>query len=75
LHLNISNAISCGLLPNFLPAQIEVVGNTSLAGALAVLLDRTLLPELETICARLRTVELNLHPDFEDTYIDNLSLP
>jgi uncharacterized 2Fe-2S/4Fe-4S cluster protein (DUF4445 family) len=75
MHLDLGNAIACGLLPGFEPRQIEVVGNTSLGGALAVLQDRGLLPEIARACALMESVELNLQPAFEDTYIDHLALP
>ena len=39
------------------------------------MLDRSVIDELERIRARTEVVELNLDPDFEDRYIDNLSLP
>ncbi|MDR0902627.1 MAG: ASKHA domain-containing protein, partial [Opitutaceae bacterium] len=74
MHLDLANAIACGLLPGFEPAQIEVVGNTSLGGALAVLQDRELLPEIARACGLMESVELNLQPGFEDTYIDQLAL-
>lgn len=74
LHLSLPHAIGCGLLPGFRPEQIEMVGNTSLGGAFLALNDRSLLDETRAVCARLETVELNLQPDFEDTYIDHLSL-
>jgi len=75
LHLSLEHAIGCGLLPGFTPAQIKVVGNTSLGGAFLALNDRSLLGEMEAACARLESVELNLEPGFESTYIDHLMLP
>ncbi|MDR0353828.1 MAG: ASKHA domain-containing protein, partial [Opitutaceae bacterium] len=75
LHLDLDNAIACGLLPGFGPEQIEVVGNTALGGALAVLQDRNLLPEIARACALMENIELNLQPAFENTYIDQLALP
>jgi uncharacterized 2Fe-2S/4Fe-4S cluster protein (DUF4445 family) len=74
LHLNVANAIACGLLPEFAPEQIEVVGNTSLAGAYLALLDSSALDEMERVRQMMEVVELNLDPDFEDTYIDQLML-
>lgn len=74
LHLSLEHAIGCGLLPGFAPAQIAVVGNTSLGGAFLILNDRSLLAEMKLACRRLETVELNLQPGFEDAYIDHLSL-
>ena len=33
LHLDVTNAIACGMLPGFVPEQVQVIGNSSLAGA------------------------------------------
>lgn len=75
LHLDVPHAIACGLLPGFEPRQIEVVGNTSLGGAWLALVDRTIVPEMSTAAANAEIVELNLEPGFEDTFIDQLTLP
>ncbi|MCG3150026.1 MAG: hypothetical protein PCFJNLEI_03493 [Verrucomicrobiae bacterium] len=75
MHLDIRNAIDCGLLPGFSPEQIEVVGNTSLAGAYLALLDRGALEEMKRVGSQLEVIELNLDPDFESRYIEQLSLP
>jgi uncharacterized 2Fe-2S/4Fe-4S cluster protein (DUF4445 family) len=75
MHVDIENAIACGLLPCFQREQIELVGNTSLAGATFVLLDRNTLAELSRSRQGVEVVELNLEPSFEDTYIDQLMLP
>ena len=75
LHLSLAHAIGCGLLPGFTPAQIQVVGNTSLGGAFLALNDRNLLAEMKTACAQMESIELNLQPGFEDAYIDQLMLP
>jgi len=74
MHLNVAHAIQCGLLPGFVPGQVEAVGNTSLGGAYLAMLDRTVIDELDRIRAQAEIVELNLDPDFEDRYIDNLRL-
>lgn len=74
LHISVPNAIACGLLPGFRPEQVQVVGNTSLAGAYLSLLDRNALEEIARIGRRLEVIELNLDPGFEDRYIDQLQL-
>jgi uncharacterized 2Fe-2S/4Fe-4S cluster protein (DUF4445 family) len=73
-HMNIANVLRCGLLPGFAPDQIELVGNSSLAGAFLALMDSGVLVEMKHIAEHLETVELNLEPDFESVYIDQLSL-
>lgn len=75
MHLSIEHAIGCGLLPGFTPAQILVVGNTSLGGAFLALHDRSLLTEMQTACRAMEFIELNLQAGFEDAYIDQLMLP
>jgi len=75
MRLSLEHAIGCGLLPGFEPAQIQIVGNTSLAGAYLAMNDRSLLAEMQSLRARFEPVELNLQPGFEDTFIDNLALP
>lgn len=74
LYLNLRSATGSGLLPGFSPDTIDAVGNTSLAGAYLALLDRTLIREINRFRESATVVELNLHPEFEDTYIDNLML-
>lgn len=74
MHLNLGNAIAAGMLPGFDVDQIVPVGNTSLAGAYAGLVDKTALEEMQRFAHDLETVELNLDPGFEDAYIDHLSL-
>ena len=74
MHLDVAHAIGCGLLPGFVPEQVEAVGNTSLGGAYLAMLDRSVIEELDRIRTRAEIVELNLDPGFEDCYIDNLSL-
>jgi uncharacterized 2Fe-2S/4Fe-4S cluster protein (DUF4445 family) len=74
-HLSPRHAIGCGLLPGFAPRQIQTVGNTSLAGAYLALLDSGILEDLWKIGRQLEVVELNLDPDFEACYIDQLPLP
>ena len=75
MHIDIANAIDCGLLPGFEPRQVQVVGNTALAGAYLSLLDCGALDEVGRISQHIEIVELNLDPGFESRYIDQLSLP
>jgi uncharacterized 2Fe-2S/4Fe-4S cluster protein (DUF4445 family) len=74
MHLDIPNTIACGLLPGFTSQQVELVGNTSLAGAYLSLLDEGILSEIIRVAKEIRIVELNLDPEFESTYIDQLQL-
>ena len=75
MHLNVAHAIAIGLLPGVREEQVRVVGNTSLAGALLALVDRTTLEEMENLRAQVEVIELNLTDGFEDRYTDHLMLP
>jgi uncharacterized 2Fe-2S/4Fe-4S cluster protein (DUF4445 family) len=74
MHLDIPNTIACGLLPGFASQQVQLVGNTSLAGAYLSLLDSGILAEIRKVARQIQIVELNLDPEFETTYIDQLQL-
>ncbi len=74
-HLDVDNLIGCGLLPGFRRSQVEVVGNTSLAGAYLALLDVGAIEEIKRMSALMEIVELNLEPDFTSRYVDQLLLP
>lgn len=74
MHLDLENAIACGLLPGFRSEQIQLIGNSSLGGATVCAIDRSALDEIARIGSDIEIVELNLDPDFEDTYIDQLCL-
>lgn len=74
LHIDLENALAIGLFPGFTAQQVRVVGNTSLAGAVMALVDRRVAVSIEAARERVRVVELNAHPEFEDLFIDNLAL-
>lgn len=74
MHLNLQNAIDCGLFPGFAADQVQLVGNTALAGAYLSCVDESALDELRRAGKSVEIVELNHDPDFEDTYIDQLAI-
>ncbi|MBN8216591.1 MAG: DUF4445 domain-containing protein, partial [Spirochaetes bacterium] len=73
-HLRLRNAIACGLLPGFSEGQVEVIGNSSLGGAYLAARDASVAARIDAIRRKTEIVELNLDPDFEDTYLDQLGL-
>ena len=75
MHMKTESAIGSGLLPGFTLDQIQLMGNTSLAGAYAALLDKSLLQTMTDATADIDIIELNTDPTFEDQYIDQLHLP
>ena len=75
MHFDVVHAIRVGLLPGFEAANVQVVGNTALGGAVLTALDRSVLAQMEALRERIEVIELNLEDGFEDRYIDHLSLP
>lgn len=75
LFINVDHAIAIGLLPGFARAQVKVVGNTSLGGAILAALDKNALAQMEELRSRAAILELNEQPSFEDCYLDHLALP
>jgi uncharacterized 2Fe-2S/4Fe-4S cluster protein (DUF4445 family) len=74
-HMHVDSLLGCGMLPGFREQQVQTVGNTSLAGAYLTLLDSTALSEIRRVSENMRIIELNLVPEFEMTYIEQLMLP
>lgn len=74
MHINLDHAVEIGLLPHVEKNVIQVVGNSSLAGAYMAALDHSALTEMEELAGKMETIELNLDPEFEDRFISGLSL-
>lgn len=74
MHINLDHAMAIGLLPRVGKNAVQVVGNSSLAGAYLVALDQSALAEMEELAAKVETIELNLDPEFEERFITALSL-
>ncbi|MFH0937808.1 MAG: ASKHA domain-containing protein [Planctomycetota bacterium] len=74
-HLHTANSLRIGLLPEVPLDRIKVVGNTSLAACSSALLNACARDEICRLAGRIRIIALNLEPDFEEYYINALSLP
>ncbi|AKJ65660.1 ASKHA domain-containing protein [Kiritimatiella glycovorans] len=74
-YVDLRNAMEIGLLPRLPEERVESIGNGSLAGAYLAAVDEDACRTYQTIVHRPRIIPLNLQPDFEDDFIDALSLP
>lgn len=74
-HISLESAIVLGLLPDIPRDRFLVIGNGSLAGACAALLDRSANRSFNTLSLLPRVVELNLEPEFENNFIDAMVIP
>jgi uncharacterized 2Fe-2S/4Fe-4S cluster protein (DUF4445 family) len=74
-QLDAEHAVDIGLLPAGFRGRVEAVGNTSLAGAYTVALDRQILDDAERYANEVEVVELNFDNLFEARFVDQLLLP
>lgn len=73
--INIEDAIDIGLLPALPMKKFEYVGNSSIQGAMIVLLSREALEEAETLASSITYLELSVGSDFMDEFISALFIP
>ena len=74
-YLNISKAISIGLLPDIPEEKIEFIGNSSLTGARMALLSEAAFEKCIAISKSMTNIELSQYQPFMDEYIASLFLP
>ena len=63
-HSDLESAITIGIFPDLPREKYKVLPNSSLDGARALLLDRTLLPEAKDLAERIYCVQFASVPDF-----------
>lgn len=71
-YLNIPNSMSLGLLPRIHKQKIIFVGNSSLAGAKALLVSRQERARCERLAQKIRHVSLATDAAFQKTFIEAL---
>ncbi|GFN23602.1 ASKHA domain-containing protein [Thermanaeromonas sp. C210] len=74
-YLNIPNAIEIGLLPDLPPEKYQFAGNTSLKGAIQVLLCRQAWEEALEIGRKMSYLELSAGNLFMEEFVSALFLP
>ncbi|ODM27693.1 ferredoxin [Clostridium sp. Bc-iso-3] len=72
-HLRGKSLINIGLLPKEFDGKIEFIGNTSLSGAKAFLLNRTYRGRMEEAVRSVEVLELANHKDFDKVFVKCLS--
>ena len=68
-HLKEQSLFRTGFLPATKNAKLLYVGNSSLEGAVRMLLDKELIDESVHIARSAQVVELSQNPDFESTFV------
>jgi uncharacterized 2Fe-2S/4Fe-4S cluster protein (DUF4445 family) len=74
-YINYGNAVKIGMLPDITADQLEIIGNSSLAGAVQNAMDSTAMSRMIKISTEIHDIVLNTVPEFEYNYIDALMLP
>ncbi len=72
-YLNTKNALRIGLLPDIDPRKIVYVGNSSLAGARALLLSRPSRKKTESLLKKVHFISLASDPRFQEFFVDSLN--
>jgi uncharacterized 2Fe-2S/4Fe-4S cluster protein (DUF4445 family) len=73
--VNAARAIRTGMLPDLPAERFHYIGNTSLAGAYAMLTSRAVCGEIERIARGMTYIELSSHPGYMDEFIAACFLP
>jgi uncharacterized 2Fe-2S/4Fe-4S cluster protein (DUF4445 family) len=74
-YLQISDAISIGMLPDLPLQRFSYIGNSSLTGAYIALLSREHRRKLAEIASRITYVDLSSDPRYMDGYVKAMFLP
>ena len=73
--IDMDNAISIGLLPDLERSKFVFVGNSSLAGARAILLSYDAMKQANEIAKKITYFELSVEPGYMDEYMAALFFP
>ncbi|HEY3375196.1 MAG TPA: ASKHA domain-containing protein [Candidatus Aquicultor sp.] len=74
-YLELDQAITIGLLPEFPEEIVKYVGNGSLMGAHLVLLSQAAHRSATEVAQKMTYLELSTHPGYMDNYVSALFLP
>jgi uncharacterized 2Fe-2S/4Fe-4S cluster protein (DUF4445 family) len=72
-YLSTKNAMRIGLLPDINPEKIVYVGNSSLAGARALLLSKPARKRTESLIKKVHYISLASDPRFQEHFVDSLN--
>ena len=73
--VNVNSAIGIGMLPNLSVEQFHYIGNTSLAGAYAMLISSEAVKHVNEIADNMTYIELSIFPGYMDNFIAACFLP
>ncbi len=72
-YLNIDNAAYIGLIPKEFVGKVKILGNTSLKGAIKILLDNSNLKLMDSYKSKaVKLIQMANIPDYQDRLINNM---
>jgi uncharacterized 2Fe-2S/4Fe-4S cluster protein (DUF4445 family) len=71
-HLRAENLLAISLIPKGYQGPVSFVGNSSLAGAARLLMDRSAMEEIEKLSREIEVIELAFDPKFQETFLAEL---
>jgi uncharacterized 2Fe-2S/4Fe-4S cluster protein (DUF4445 family) len=74
-HVRAASLARLGLIPAGWHERVTFGGNTALAGARMALVNTGARQEVRDLAARVRTVDLAAHPEFQGRFIEALAFP
>jgi uncharacterized 2Fe-2S/4Fe-4S cluster protein (DUF4445 family) len=74
-HLRESSLLDTGLLPRAFAGKSRFLGNTSLSGAKAFLLNKDFRAKMEALVKNIAAVDLAKDGGFEDSFVEHLAFP
>lgn len=72
-HLNEKSLLNLGLLPGDFAGKVRFVGNTSMSGGIAFLLNAGFREKMSRVVKRIEQIELAGGADFEEIFIERLA--
>ncbi|HOV68819.1 MAG TPA: ASKHA domain-containing protein [Clostridia bacterium] len=72
-HLREESLINIGLLPGTVRGKVRFIGNTSISGGRAFLINKACRAEMEQQVKDVTVLELSARPDFQDVFVDQLA--
>jgi uncharacterized 2Fe-2S/4Fe-4S cluster protein (DUF4445 family) len=72
-YLDVTSAVAAGMLPRLPPERYRQIGNAAGLGARQLLISRPRRALADQVARRVRYVELTTHPEFADTFTQELA--
>ena len=73
--INMRNAVNIGMFPDVELAKFSYIGNSSLAGAYAMVLSDQATAKTNEVAANMTSLELSTYPGYMDSFVAACFLP